>query len=458
MTSMLSLYQAATLLGGKLLADGALPVQRISTDSRDIRPGDLFVALSGERFDGHQYVAAALAAGAVAAVVASGRTWPAGARLIEVGDPLLALGLLAAGWRNRFAVKVLAVTGSSGKTTVKDMLAAIATAAVGSDAVLATHGNLNNHIGVPLTLLQLTAAHRYAVVEMGMNHFGEIRYLTGLARPAVALVNNALAAHLEGLGSVAGVAQAKGEIFAGLPADGVAIVNGEDSFAARWRELCAGRAQLSFGGDGDIRAAAVQLAALGSQYQLQSPQGAIAIRLQTPGRHNVLNSLAAASAALAAGMSLSAIAEGLAAYQGTAGRLQQKRAINGALVLDDSYNANADSMKAAIDVLAALPEPRWLVLGDMGEVGADSARYHAEVGAYARDRGLQRVLALGPAMAAAVQAHGGAAARHYSALEPLLADLQAELPANGAVLVKGSRFMRMERVVAALTAIEQGNH
>ncbi|MFC4159959.1 UDP-N-acetylmuramoyl-tripeptide--D-alanyl-D-alanine ligase [Chitinimonas lacunae] len=451
MNPMSTLADAATVLGAPLIGDGSLAFCRVVTDSRTIRPGDLFVALSGERYDGHDFVTAALAAGAVAAVVEPGRQWPPGTSRIEVGDPLAALGRLAADWRARCQPVVVAITGTNGKTSVKEMVGAILRRHAGAESVLATEGNLNNHIGVPLMLLRLEPRHRYAVLEMGMNHFGEIAYLTGLARPQVALVNNAGAGHLEYLGSVAGVAKAKGEIFSGLAAEGVAVINADDEFADYWRTLALGRQVIDFALDqrAAVGARAIDGDALTTRFTLTTPEGEAAVELRVPGRHNVANALAAAAVGLALGLPTEAIAAGLSDYAGVKGRLQPKRAASGALLIDDTYNANPNSMRAAIDVLAELTGPRWLVLGDMGEIGGEVEARHAEIGAYARERGIERLFTLGKQMSHAAAAFGEGASIHASR-EALLDALAAEPVPAASILVKGSRFMQMERVVAGL--------
>jgi len=357
------------------------------------------------------------------------------------------LGRLAAGWRARLSPRVAGITGSNGKTTVKEMLAAILAAHAGSEAVLATAGNFNNDIGLPLTLLRLTERHRYAVIEMGMNHPGEIAYLTRLACPDVALVNNALRAHLGGFDGVEGIARAKSEIFEGLVADGLAVLNADDANLALFRQAAAGHRQLSFGLEqGEVRAKAVELDGLVSRFTLVSPAGEVAVTLPAAGVHNVRNALAASALALAFEVPLATIAAGLAAFAGVKGRLQQKRAACGATVLDDSYNANPDSMKAGLDVLAGFAAPRVFVMGDIGELGDTAPALHAEVGTHARALGIERVLTLGPLARGAAEAFGQGA-QAFDELPALLAALDAELTADATVLVKGSRFMKMERVV-----------
>jgi UDP-N-acetylmuramoyl-tripeptide--D-alanyl-D-alanine ligase len=452
--------EAARVLGAELRGapDGAdREFTGVSTDSRTLARGDLFVALKGDRFDGHAYLPAVAAAGAAGAIVARVVPDTACPQLV-VADPQQALADLARCWRARFAGTVTALTGSNGKTTVKEMLAAILRAHAGDAAVLATEGNLNNHIGVPLTLLRLRATHRYAVVEMGMNHAGEIRDLTALAAPDVGLVTNAGTAHIEFLGSREAIARAKGELFEGLQSNATAVVNADDAFASLWRALAGARPRIEFGLEraADVRAS-YALRALDSEIRLSTPLGAATAVVPAPGLHNIRNALAASAAATALKLAPEIIATGLARFAGANGRLQRRRAPNGATVIDDTYNANPESVRAAITVLAALPAPRVLVLGDMGELGSDGPALHAEIGACARDAGIETLYALGALSAHTVRAFGSGA-RHFADLDALLAALRGTAGAGASVLVKGSRFMRMERVVAALTGAAAGAH
>jgi UDP-N-acetylmuramoyl-tripeptide--D-alanyl-D-alanine ligase len=416
---------------------------RVETDTRKLTPGCLFVALKGTNFDGHAFAAKALAQGAAAVMVEAGAELTVAPALV-VKDTRLALGQLAAWHRERMPAKLAAITGSNGKTTVKEMLAAICKAEAGEDAVLATQGNLNNDIGMPLTLLGLTPAHRYAVIEMGMNHPGELAYLTQLARPDLALVNNALRAHLEGLGSVEAVARAKGEIYAGLREGGVAILNADDAHASLWREMNKGHDILSFGfaAHADVRIDP----ATGEVLRLHTAHGTIEAQLQVPGDHNKRNAAAAATAALALGIPPVAIARGLSAYAGTKGRLQAHACLMGATLIDDTYNANPDSVLAAVGVLAARPGTRILVLGDMGELGPDAPALHREVGEKAKAAGIDRLLCLGEMSINTTQGFGEGA-MHFERIEELLAEIEQALGPDVTVLVKGSRFMQMERVV-----------
>ncbi|XDZ52950.1 UDP-N-acetylmuramoyl-tripeptide--D-alanyl-D-alanine ligase [Neisseriaceae bacterium CLB008] len=425
-------------------------VRQVSTNSQTVGEGDVFVALKGERFDAHDFVLDALNKGASLAIVREDfqSTDP---RLIRVPDPLAALGQLAKAWRDRLDIKIIGITGSSGKTTVKEMVASIARAELGSAAVLATQGNLNNDIGLPLTLLQLTAAHKVAVIEMGMNHFGELTYLTHLARPDVALVNNALRAHVGcGFDGVGDIARAKSEIYAGLKADGLALIPCEDANVATFIEATKGMRTQTFGlNQGDVHADNVALSPLSSRFELVCAEGRYVIELPTAGAHNVYNAVAAASLGLALGWSLQNIAQGLTQFSNISGRLQVKSAPSGACVLDDTYNANPDSMKAALQVLAQFEAPRVFVMGDMGELGDGAEALHVEVGLFAKEVGIERLYALGPLSQAAVNAFG-LGAEHFDDVAALIEAVQQTTPADATVLVKGSRFMKMERVVKAL--------
>ena len=428
----------------------------VSTDTRNIRSGDLFVALKGERFDAHAFVAEAAKAGAVAALVE--HAVEAAIPQIVVGSTLAALAALGAHWRGRFNMPLIALTGSNGKTTVKEMLASILRAQAGGDSVLATRGNLNNHIGVPLMLLELREAHRYAAIEMGMNHPGEIAQLAAIGRPTVALVNNAQREHMEFMASVEAVARENAAVFDALPADGSAVVNADDAYADYFREAAGAHRIVDFGLE---RPAAISggyvLKNLSSEIRLRTPAGQAALTLAIPGLHNVRNALAACACAHAVGITPAVMREGLENFRPFTGRLQVKRAVNGATVIDDTYNANPDSVRAAIDVLARCAPPTLLVLGDMGEVGDQAAAFHQEVGAYAHSRQVSALCAFGEHTAAAVEAFGAAATKSDS-IEELLDAVRAGATPHTTVLVKGSRFMRMERVVQALTGEAGGVH
>lgn len=431
----------------------------VGIDSRVAAPGSLFVALKGPRFDGHDFLQQASAQGAVGALVQEPRDSPL--PLVKVSDTHVALGRLGAYWRSRFEIPVVAVTGSNGKTTVKAMLAAILSQA-GPGTV--TTGNLNNDIGVPLTLLKMKPGDRFAVVEMGMNHVGEIAHLTALARPTVAMITNAGAAHLEALGSVEAVARAKGEIFSGLQPQGVAVINHDDAYCGLWRRLAAGYEVITFGfGPGDVTGEA-HCAASGCTVSISARlrRGRIDLvaKLKLLGRHNALNAIGAAAAALAAGADADQVVRGLAAMEPVAGRLESRAGHGGARVINDTYNANPGSVGAAIAVLQSLAGERVLVLGDMMELGAGADARHAEVGAAARAAGIERLLAFGPLSAAAVQAFGPGA-RHFDSVEALNEALLGIMHKGVVVLVKGSRSMRMERVVNGVSSVPiaaEGDH
>ncbi len=451
---MLKLSETAAYLKGRHCGHD-VEFTTVGSDSRIIMPGMLFVALKGDKFDGHDYVQSALDQGAAAALVChafadANPTLP----LVAVTDTRLALGQLAAHWRSRYHCPLLGITGSNGKTTVKEMCAAILRADFGQNAVLATSGNLNNEIGLPLTLLKLRSTHHAAVIEMGMNHPGEIAYLTDIAKPTVALVNNAQRAHLAGLGSLTAVARAKGEIFSGLAKDGVAVFNADDPHANLWRELATERRILSFGfsAAADVRGewqASHVNEGFGGQLTLTTPQGNATLHLPIPGEHNARNALAATAACLAAGIPFAPIVRGLEHFSSVKGRLQRKAGLHGAMVIDDSYNANPDSMRAAIDVLASLPGRRIFVMGDMGEVGETAGQLHSEIGGYAKSQGIDGLLALGEMSVAAVHDFDGGG-QHFGSVEALLKALKPQMNQETTVLVKGSRFMRMERVVDAI--------
>jgi UDP-N-acetylmuramoyl-tripeptide--D-alanyl-D-alanine ligase len=430
---------------------------RVHTDSRSLQTGDLFVALRGERFDGNDFIAQAKAQGAVAVVCeASGEALALaqGLPALVVPDARIALGELAAGWRGQFSLPLIAVTGSNGKTTVTQMIASILRAHAGDDA-LSTQGNLNNDIGVPLTLFNLRAHHRIAVVELGMNHPGEIAYLSQLARPTVALVNNAQREHQEFMGTVEAVAHENGAVLQALPLKGVAVFPSDEEFTPVWRNLSGQRLQRSFAmashSEAEVRAAVVVWQSGAWQFTLKTPEGTAPVRLHIAGRHNVKNALAATACALAAGVPLAAVAQGLVAFEPVKGRsraLVLHTATDEITLVDDTYNANPDSVRAAIDVLAELPAPRLLVLGDMGEVGNQGPEFHAEVGRYAAECGIEALYTLGDLCVHSTKAFGSA--RHFEDMDSLLASVTAQVGQFRSVVVKGSRFMKMERVVQAL--------
>jgi UDP-N-acetylmuramoyl-tripeptide--D-alanyl-D-alanine ligase len=448
--TMMPLSEAARAVHGEL--HGAdVTFDAVCADSRAVKGGDLFVALKGARFDGHDFVPQAARAGAAAALVDRDRAAALSAALplAAVADTTAALGALAAHWRGGFELPLIAVAGSNGKTTVKEMIARCLREHWGRDAVLATYGNLNNHIGLPLTLLGLRREHRAAVVEIGMNHAGETAYLAGIARPTIALVNNAQREHQEFMNSVAEVAVEHGALFASLPADGVAVINADDAHAGYWRTVVGERSIRDFG----IEAAAAvrargRLCGLAAQIDVRAPEGDASFALQAAGAHNVRNAAAAIAAATAAGVPLATCARALAGFTPVAGRLVLAPGIRGALLLDDTYNANPDSVRAAIAALAGTPGYKLFVLGDMGEVGARGTTFHEEVGAYARAAGVDRLYTLGDLAHHATRAFGPGA-RHFTRIEDLLAEVENALAPNVTLLVKGSRFMQMERVVKA---------
>ncbi len=459
---MMTLSEAARAVNATLLGDD-LMVQAVSTDTRTLQQGDLFVALTGENFDGHIFVAQAIEKGACAILISAplesiesvniGINIPA----LRVADTRLALGQLSAAWRMQFSIPVIAVTGSNGKTTTKEMLAAI----FGQRGnVLATQGNLNNEIGVPLTLLRLRKEHRYAVIEMGASHPGEIAYLSGLARPTIALITNAAVAHLGGFGSLNEVARTKGGIYEALSDTGVGVVNADDAYASMWRGIVNERSCVTFGmrtttdvhADMDAIKCHMGYQAITTDFKMHTPVGDVMIALPLLGTHNVMNALAAGAAALAAGATLDDIRNGLQDMQPVKGRLTIKQGAYGARVIDDTYNANPPSVRAAIDVLAAATGPKILVLGDMGELGDDAPAFHAQIGAQAQAAGINQLYALGELSLLTVQSFGNGG-HHYTSHEALIAALTAALTRLGSgstVLVKGSRFMRMERVVEAI--------
>ncbi|CAN7390293.1 UDP-N-acetylmuramoyl-tripeptide--D-alanyl-D-alanine ligase [Pseudorhodoferax sp. LjRoot39] len=458
---MLSLHQAlAWIPGGTLQGDGAVRCARVHSDTRTLAAGDLFVAIRGERFDANDMLAQAKASGATAALClrgASGGFAVHGLPCIEVDDTIAALGQLARGWRAQFTLPLVAVTGSNGKTTVTQMVAAILRAAAG-EAAFATQGNLNNDIGLPLTLLRLRAGHRLGVVELGMNHPGEIAQLATIAQPTVAVVNNAQREHMEFMATIEAVARENGSVIAALPPSGTVVLPAGDTYLPLWRGMAGQRRVITFGLDAptaEVRADEPRWSDGAWQLRVHTPQGGFALRLRIAGRHNVQNALAATACALAAGVPIASIAAGLAAFEPVKGRSRALALPKGRTLVDDSYNANPDSVAAAIAVLAALPGPRLLVLGDMGEVGDAGPRFHAEAGAQARAAGIEHLLALGVQSAGTVAAFG-AGARHFDDAQALVEAACALAPQVASVLVKGSRFMKMERVVEALQ--QEGAH
>jgi UDP-N-acetylmuramoyl-tripeptide--D-alanyl-D-alanine ligase len=451
--SMGTLTMVAESVSGTLFgADQSF--DSVSTDTRTLEPGQLFFALQGEQFDATAFVEEASRRGAAGAVVARRNTCDL--PQVEVEDTRAALGLFAKRWRARFPTTFIAVTGSTGKTTVKEMMASILVADAGDETpVLVTAGNLNNEIGLPLTILRLRKWHRVAAVEMGASRPGDIAYLADIAAPGIGVVTNAGAAHLEGFGSQEAVGATKGELFASLPADGIAVINRDDAFFDTWQGLAGSASVRSFGLDdqADYRAVEVNETATGKdcglEFDLQSPDGAISIRLPMAGRHNVLNALAAAAATRAAGVSMQAVKQGLAAVGNVPGRLRAVAGTGGAVVYDDSYNANPVSVKVAIDFLSGRGGETWLVLGDMAELGADSVALHEEIGAAANAAGVSRLFCVGEETRASARAFGEDG-RWFPDREALVTELTSAERDGVTILVKGSRCMGLEEVVRAL--------
>lgn len=461
MRAMMSVAEVAHLLPGAVVhGDNTVAVARVHTDTRTLEGGDLFVALRGERFDANDFLVEAEQRGAVAAVCHSGadRSGLKTMVCIEVPDTKQALGQLAAGWRAQFTLPLIAVTGSNGKTTVTQMLAAILGTYKPDGGALATQGNFNNDIGVPLTLLRLRPQHQIAVVELGMNHPGEISALASMARPTVAVVNNAQREHMEFMQTVRAVALENGSVITPMRSDGVVVYPRDDDHAEVWGILAGTRPKVTFAMDGvpapdALVCVQAQWSSGAWQVHAKGMGQDMHYRLGIAGRHNVKNSLAAAAAALSAGVSAQAVVQGLQAFEPVKGRSKGVvLAVHGREVtlIDDTYNANPDSVHAAIDVLSELPGPRALVLGDMGEVGHQGPHFHAEAGRYAKAKGIEQLFTLGELAQVAASAFQGA--RHFDTVQTLIDAVLAELPHLHSVVVKGSRFMRMERVVEAALA------
>ncbi len=419
-----------------------------STDTRNMKQGELFIALQGENFDAHNFIEKAERLGAAAVMVEhiESKSFPA----IVVKNTRKSMADLARVWRNEFSIPVIAITGSNGKTTVKEMVASI----LGQNAeVLATKGNLNNDIGVPLTLFGLAKEHKYAVIEMGANHSGEINDLTSVARPQVAVITQCAPAHLEGFGSIQGIAEAKSEIFSGLMSDGIAVINADDDYADFWRNESKQYKQISFGINkpADVYASDIKQIknSIATEFILNCSQGKLAIRLNLGGEHNVMNALAAASCVIALGFNLETIRAGLELMQPVKGRLQLKHGLNGSLIIDDSYNANPASLKAAIQVLKSFNKRSCLVIGDMGELGADAVDIHVRAGQEARELGVEQLYAFGLLALETVKGFGDGG-RHFSDKNELISTLAEEMSLDMVTLIKGSRAMRMEEVVEAL--------
>ncbi len=445
----MTLAHVATQLGLKS-APTDIEFQGMSIDTRTLQPGNLFIALPGSRVDGHDFIEEANNKGAAAALVT--RHTATSLPQLQVEDTVAALGKISAAWRNQFDIPFVAVTGSNGKTTLKNMIAAIMVTACHGDntRVLATQGTLNNHLGLPLTLARLNQEHRYAAIEMGMNHFGEIAYLTQLTRPSVAVISNAAAAHLEGVGDLAGVARAKAEIFSGLSEKGMAILNQDDAFFSYWRDMLGSHAYLTFGfhPDADVKTILPE-APTSQQITLCTPKGQRDVNLPLLGRHNVLNALAATAATLAVGMDLDTIKAGLETIQPAPGRLQLHTLANGVNIIDDTYNANPVSLLAAVNTLAAFTGKKILVLGDMKELGSDEKLLHQAAGEKIRQAGIDYLFTYGELSANTAQAFGEGA-YHFNEQEKLVNALKPFLYNQTTILVKGSRSMRMEKVIAGL--------
>ena len=444
---MMSLEQVSKVLSAEMHGND-VNVKSVSTDTRSLQSGDLYIALQGDHFDGHDYIDKAISAGAAAVVMH---------KKIEVSLPALivkdtrkALGELGAAWRQKFVGKLIAVTGSNGKTTVKEMLALILQM---QGNVLATKGNFNNDIGLPLTLLRLQQED-YAVIEMGANHHGEIAYLTDLTKPDVAVITNAGPAHLDGFGSIKGVAEAKGEIYEGLEKNGIAVINRDDDYAEYWRSNCGTENIIDFSIK-DKKAnvfAECLIEGVLSRVKIHinylSRVESFEVLLQVPGLHNIKNALAAVAAAIAVGINAEKIQSALNQFKSVKGRLNIHK-LGQVVVIDDTYNANPASLQAGIDVLNELPGEHWLVLGDMGELGDEERRLHFDAGLKARREGVNTLLALGKASQFAVEAFGSGA-MHFESSEELLGFVKQHQPDELGILVKGSRFMQMEKIVESL--------
>jgi UDP-N-acetylmuramoyl-tripeptide--D-alanyl-D-alanine ligase len=445
------LSELANMVQGRLINAAELNVSAFSIDTRSLQQGQAYIAIAGERFDGHDFIAQAQLAGAAAVIVHK----PVDTHLptILVDDTRLALAKLAGAWRDAYKnLAVAGVTGSNGKTTTKEMLASILSV---HDALLYTQGNLNNDIGVPLTLLRLNDKHRYAVIEMGANHPKEIAYTSSIANADVVIITNAGAAHLEGFGSLDGVAKTKGEIIETLKESGTAIINRDDAYFNYWQTLAGNRAVLSFGLNqlADIRAENISIIVdkqqFHTQFELISPQASITIHLKLAGEHNILNALAAAAASIALGISLEQIAQGLAQLKPVTGRLQPLLANNGALIINDCYNANANSCKAALEVLKHCPNEHWLVLGAFGELGENSASIHSDLGLLIKSYGVTRLFAIGQLTQHTVNAFGEGAS-YYNNHQELIAALKQQLTNKQTLLIKGSRAQHLETITSAL--------
>ena len=474
MSAMTTLAQVHAMLPGSALLNisvqdaQSVTISRIGTDSRQIDPKELFIALAGERFDAHNFLSDVAKAGAAGVLISNKDSCPTNLPAIFVDDTRISLGVLAKAWRVKHPIPLALVTGSNGKTTVKEMIASIFRAAVGEAHTLVTKGNLNNDVGLPLTLLKLCPTDRLAVVELGMNHPGETTELANIAQANIALINNAQREHQEFMATVAAVAQEHSDAIRALTNDGVAIFPADSEFSSVWLKAAAGRKIIDFlllSGQSTLRAAVMGRLLSNGHLQVQTDSDSIEVQLNTLGSHNARNALAASAVAIAAGISLEKIKQGLESFVPVNGRMQAKKIDPNHTLIDDSYNANPDSVRAAIDALKQSGNISWLVLGDMGEVGNQGPEFHREVGAYAAEQGVAKLFALGEQCQFAIEGFEDVqknkaaitSAKHFSEMDTLILQLRDALHAQSTgsnvhlnILVKGSRFMRMERVVQAL--------
>ncbi len=450
----LHLREIANHLGAELEGDDCM-ISDVSIDSRAVQSGDLYVAIRGDRFDGHDFIHQAEQAGAVSVLVEH----PVALKLPQLifRDSRLALAEIAGLWRNQLKVKVAGITGSNGKTTVKEMVASILSQ---KDEVLFTQGNFNNDIGVPLTLLRLNQEHRYAVIEMGANHQGEIAYTSRYAKPDVVVINNVSAAHIEGFGDLKGVAVAKGELIESLGDEGVAVINRDDDFYPYWVQLAAKRKTVTFGlhPEADVRADNIRVSRVGyefvTDFELQHASEQCCIRLRLAGEHNVKNALAAAAVCSQFGVNLNQIRQGLERMKGVPGRLQTHYGWRGCMIIDDSYNANPASLKAGLEVVSQGPGEAWVVLGAFAELGENSQLIHKEMGELIRTMNIVRLLAIGSDARHTVNAFGRGAT-FFNSMDELIDELKRQIKGNETILIKGSRAQKMERVSAALVEKEE---
>jgi UDP-N-acetylmuramoyl-tripeptide--D-alanyl-D-alanine ligase len=470
---MTTLAQVHAMLPGSQLihadtksAEG-ISISHIGSDSRQVQSGELFIALSGDRFDAHEFLGDVATAGASAALISDKTACPESLPAVCVQDTKQGLGELAKAWRAQFSIPVALVTGSNGKTTVKEMIASIFKAAAGEECTLVTKGNFNNDIGLPLTLLRMRATDRLAVIELGMNHPGETAELAVIAQANIALINNAQREHQEFMSTVEAVAKEHATALRTLPADGIAVFPADSEFSDVWHQAAAGRKVIGFALSTDFastKASVVGKLLASGRIEISTDLGKLEIQLNTLGNHNVRNALAACAVALGAGLSLEQIKAGLESFVPVNGRMQSKPLNAGRTLIDDSYNANPDSVRAAIDALKQSGNNSWLVLGDMGEVGDQGPAFHEEVGAYAAEQGISKLFAIGEQCKFAVHGFNESEkalatnrATHFTTLDRLIAELNLALADQELdkqlhldILVKGSRFMRMERVVQAL--------